>query len=514
MRNVLTFYILVPIIFAGEPETIGLFEVVKSGLFTDLSTWKNQIRPYGRCQVIVHEGFEVTLNQPILELNVEKFDVYGKMIIGSGENDDFMFMHATSMTVFNSGIVEDRTRQHKIFVPKETLWRFYPQATAIGTSLTLISFTMQGSTVINDRSALIEFNFQGSFTCGISTSGRIDVIKKFVWLLKSSGDFSDDSIYLGNEAPSESICESIDECELRITDGHTLTTESLQGEMKVKFSRIEVSSGASFHIGGSTSSSFKFLNQLALVVTNGGNLDCKASGNEISFMEGTLMKIHPGAKLIGTNVKISTLTHSGSSIQVGSSVTIGSNVEGPYTCAINMGDNIQTLSGIAAFVSASGTFNNVRTWLAAEPPSTGECDSPNGCIIVINTGFTLLTSDLVGELTVKVNRLTIHAGASLVLGASGLTSGFRFRSPIEINCFGTIKDGTSNTVGIFVPVGSIMNIFSSGSFISDFVTSLHKYDIRTGATVGPPLKLTKNLIGPYFVSAILTDSFLISTVGE
>ena len=267
-------------------------------------------------------------------------------------------------------------------------------------------------------------------------------------------------------------------------------------------------------LGSAGSESFTFLYPSNIIVHRNGAIQEKTAASRLISPNGTILTIYPNGSFIGNNTDITTLTASKSETRATNRLTIGSNFRGPYTCGILPGNKIQNFNKVTSMVASSGSFDAPGTWLGGIAPTSSVCDLVGGCGMSISSSYTLSTTDLNGVLKTNFDEITVAAGASFQLGAPGLDIGFKFTFKLTLNCYGTLQDVTGGTGGIFLPMGSSMNLFSGSRFISEVPTFLHVYDSATGTTVGTALTLSVSFVGPYFISVSTTGQISVSTTSK
>ena len=324
-----------------------------------------------------------------------------------------------------------------------------------------------------------------------------------VYEASESGAFSATASWKGGVVPRG-------DCSVVIPTGITITfTGTL---LNVNIRTLTIS--GTFTVVTTETIGFGFAFAVNLLVRSGGTLRDQTNNNRIYTRADSVITFLSGASFTGNNTQVFIFTGTAPGEGVGASVTFGSSISGPYTFGALVDGSVQTFRSVMCLARRSGSFTTGSTWLGGVAPTTDFCGSAGGCDLYVPTGFTLSTESLNGVLNIRFNVLIITSGATLQLGAAGLTAGFRFSFTVTLNNYGILQDVTGSSGGIFLVTGSNFNFFAGGSFSSAVATALRIYDSTTGATTGTSLTLSASFSGPLFVSVSSTGQISTSTTSK
>ena len=267
-------------------------------------------------------------------------------------------------------------------------------------------------------------------------------------------------------------------------------------------------------LGSSTSDSIEFRSALNIIVYSTGTVVDNTRSHVIRLPERALFTMYPGASFQGVQTVIQAYSISGASLSGNTSIVLGSSFQGPKTCGILPGGQIEQFSQVTYIVTSSGDFNSPSTWLGGIVPTADVCSSVGGCGMSVSTGYTLSTASLNGECNINFNVIRISVGAILQLGTSGSSAGFKFRFLFQLNCYGILSDVTGTTGGIFVPPGSTLSFFEGSSFSSLVATVLRVYNPTSNVLIGTGLVLSTSFRGPFFIYISITGEITTSSTSN
>ena len=259
---------------------------------------------------------------------------------------------------------------------------------------------------------------------------------------------------------------------------------------------------------------FTFTFPINLIVYSGGTLQDRIDNNRIYTRPDSVFTIMPNASFIGNDTEVIVANGSTTARAINGSIKFGSRVKGPLTVGVLVDGTAKKFKSVMCLARRSGSFSTSSTWLGGVAPTVNFCALAGGCGLYLSSGFTLSTESLNGELNIQFNTITILSGSTFQLGASGLTSGFRFRYVTTINCYGIIQDVTSGTGGIYFPLSSSFNLFTGSRFVSVVPTFLRIYNTTTGSTIGTSLSLSASLSGPFYVAVSSNGEISTSTTSK
>ncbi|CAF1184587.1 unnamed protein product [Adineta steineri] len=492
-----TFLTTKPSGFPGPPPS-NTFTCIKSGLFTDASIWDNGIVPYGACNVVIPAGFHVVLATPGIGIRMISLVVYGTLSLGSGSST-FKFNFGINLVCRDGGKIEDLTTNKQFLLPFGSVVTIYPNGGFVAAGTTLQSYTSTGSLA---KSVTIS-STTGPFTCGILPDGTTLTYNQVMFFVIKSGDIGTGSCYLGGSAPTGPACASSG-CGIYVAPSCTLTTASLSGQLSINIGTIIVNSGSTCDLGtGGSSSQFKCINPISIIVRSGGTLQVSATSKTLLLPLGSMVTIYKGGSCTaGTVIQSYTSSGLGGTIQVPNA--------GPFTGAFLSDGTVLQYNEVTFIAINSGDIQSGSCYMGGFAPNVADCSS--GCGIYIAKGVTLSTASLNGVLNIDIDTFTVAFGATLQIGTPGSTAGFKFLFPVILDISGTFSFVAAGG-GIFLVVGSEFNLLAGGSFISAVATFLQVYDPVSGALIGVALALVSGQTGPWFVTVLAGGGFTISIIG-
>ena len=289
-----------------EPETAGQFVAVQSGEFTDSSTWKDGVVPYGNSTVIIPPGISVTLTKALVDLYVEAFEINGTLTLGSSSNDSIRFTYPVNLIVYPEGTLIDNTGGHIFDLAKGSIVTVYPGGTFTGDGTVINSDSSKRSLSRNKRRLLLPSG-RGPRTCGVLPNGQQQSFEKVTSMVCGSSEFSSRSTWLGGRAPTRAGCALAGGAGLSISAGFSLSTASLNGQLDMNFNLISIEASARFQMG-TFGSSFGFRFQFRLQLQCYGVLsDATGGTGGIYIPAGSALNFFPGGSffsLVATSLII------------------------------------------------------------------------------------------------------------------------------------------------------------------------------------------------------------------
>jgi len=289
-----------------EPETAGQFVAVQSGEFTDSSTWKDGVVPYGNSTVIIPPGISVTLAKALVDLYVEAFEINGTLTLGSSSNDSIQFTYPVNLIVYPGGTLIDNTGGHVFDLAKGSIVTVYPDGTFTGDGTVINSDSSKRSLSRNKRRILLPSG-RGPRTCGVLPNGQQQSFEKVTSMVCGSSEFSSRHSWLGGRPPTRAGCALAGGAGLSISAGFSLSTASLNGQLDMNFDLISIEASARFRMG-TFGSAFGFRFQFRLKLQIYGVLEESTGGTGgIYIPAGSALNFFPGGSffsLVATSLII------------------------------------------------------------------------------------------------------------------------------------------------------------------------------------------------------------------
>jgi hypothetical protein len=315
----------------------------------------------------------------------------------------------------------------------------------------------------------------------------------------NSGLFSDPNIWSEKIVPYGSS-------NVTIAAGAFVTIP--RGSLDINVTRIDVRGGLA--MGTPINDSFKLLSPLSITVYSGGNLTDLSGGKKLIAPDGTLLTIYPGGSFTGNGSTLTTPTQSRASPTAESRLSIQANSRSGYTCGILTGGSIQQFPRVTYMVTASGNFFAGSAFLGGSSPSPSVCTFVGGCGLSVSLSFTLSMSFPGGRLDVNIAAIEITVSASMNFGTPGLATGFRFVYAVRITLYGTMREVSGTTGGIYVTHGSDLWIYTGGALYCVVPTTVYIVDPATGLAGAQTVSLGIFTPGPFFLSINGSGSIFIS----
>ena len=333
-----------------EPETAGQFVAVQSGEFTDSSTWKNEIVPYGNSTILIPPGISVTLTKALVDLYIEACEINGTLTLGSSSNDSIQFTYPVNLIVYPGGTLIDNTGGHVFDLAKGSIVTVYPDGTFTGDGTVINSDSSKRSLSRNKRRILLPSG-RGPRTCGVLPNGQQQSFEKVTSMVCGSSEFSSRSTWLGGRAPTRAGCALAGGAGLSISAGFSLSTASLNGQLDMNFNLISIEASARFRMG-TFGSSFGFKFQFRLKLQCYGVLEDATGGTGgIYIPAGSVINFFPGGSFFSI-VATSLIIYDPLSGTILSRFTLSASFSGPFYISVS-------LSG---FVSTSTTCKKSRVF--------------------------------------------------------------------------------------------------------------------------------------------------------
>ena len=317
-----------------EPETAGQFVAVQSGEFTDSSTWKDGVVPYGNSTILIPPGISVTLTKALVDLYVEAFEINGTLTLGSSSNDSIQFTYPVNLIVYPEGTLIDNTGGHIFDLAKGSIVTVYPGGTFTGDGTVINSDSSKRSLSRNKRGIPL-LSGRGPRTYGVLPNGQQQSFEKVTSMVCGSSEFSSKSTWLGGRPPTAAGCALAGGAGLSISAGFSLSTASLNGQLDMNFDLISIEASARFRMGTFGSAfGFKFQFQLKLQIY-GVLADATGGTGGIYVPVGSIINFFPGGSffsLVATSLVVYDLLTGA----ILSRMTLDSSVTGPFYITISM----------------------------------------------------------------------------------------------------------------------------------------------------------------------------------
>lgn len=334
----------------------------------------------------------------------------------------------------------------------------------------------------------------GGFGGEPSVAGQFVAIK--------SGQFSDPSVWKENIVP-------YGRCVITILPGVEVALERSFIDLNIAKMNIN----GTLVLGAKNSTDVTFRSPVNIAVYPNGSLVDNTGGNRIVAPENSVVNIFPDGKLIGTNTDFSTPTSSRSLTESRTQMFSGSNGAGPKTCGSLPGGKVEVHQKITFMVAISGQMSVGSTMVGGEAPGANICALAGGCGLSMSLSVTLSTSSLGGSLNMRFDLFTVGVSSTFQVGTSGSRAGFFFRFAMIFNINGVMEDVSGTTGGIYIVVGTQLNLFPGARFRAQVDTFLYVYDPLTGATLSS-MRLSVSITGPFFISVSLTGVISTSTTSN
>ena len=340
-------------------------------------------------------------------------------------------------------------------------------------------------------------------TTTIATTTTTSVIQAVTYYAVQSGAFDDTETWATGLVPSS-------DCLIIIPAGTTVTVSS----SSFNFNLRTVVVYGTLTIISSDSLGFTFTYAVNVIITNTGTLESQITANRINFPVTSVFTFSTGATFTGSDTQLRAYSSAVSQTAVVTTITSTSNPQLASTVDFLSNLTARTFSRATFIVRRSGSFSDSVIWAGLYRPSSAFCSSTGGCGLYIDSGFNVSTSSLNGTLTSNFARITIASDAVLQLGTFGSTTGFKFRSPVRLDCYGVLRDFTEQAGGVLVPPSSSVNFFTSGSFLSAVATTFAVYNPSNQAAILESVPWSTSFNGPIFYNISSVGVITTSTTGK
>ena len=321
-----------------EPEIAGQFVAVQSGEFTDSSTWKDEVVPYGNSTVIIPPGISVTLTKALVDLYVEAFEINGTLTLGSSSNDSIQFTYPVNLIVYPGGTLIDNTGGHVFDLAKGSIVTVYPDGTFTGDGTVINSDSSKRSLSRNKRRLLLPSG-RGPRTCGVLPNGQQQSFEKVTSMVCGSSEFSSRRSWLGGRPPTRAGCALAGGAGLSISAGFSLSTASLNGELDMNFDLIIIEASSRFQLGTPGSSAgFRFQFRLKLQIY--GALEVVSGGTGgIYIPAGSAVNFFPGASFVSA-AATSLIVYNPLGGAILSTFALSSSITGPFYISVSLSGTV------------------------------------------------------------------------------------------------------------------------------------------------------------------------------
>jgi hypothetical protein len=288
----------------------------------------------------------VTLARTSLEIQLKTCDVFGSLVLGSG-NPSFTFNYPPNIIIHSGGVLQDLTSSKQIYIPPSSLVTLYPGG-ALSSAGTILQ-TFSSLPAASSAGASVALPLSGPFTCGILPDGTLRSFNKVTFITTMSGDFTSGSTFLGGMAPTAEISSLVDGCGIDVPKGFTLSTADLNGVLNMKIDVITVLLGGILQLcTPGSKSGFKFMYRVQLLIW--GQLSSVCGGGGIFLPPGSAMNFYPGGKFISlesTFIQVFDIT---SGLNIGTELLLDILINGPYFITISLSGDISiSIIGMKGF---------------------------------------------------------------------------------------------------------------------------------------------------------------------
>ena len=304
---------------------------------------------------------------------------------------------------------------------------------------------------------------------------------------QSSGDFNDPETWASGSVPTDNALIVIPP---GVSVDYTGSGFNLYFRTFLVYGTLSITSTGS--------SGFTFAYPVNILVGSVGTFSFQSStSSTINLVAGSVLSFASGATYAGTSAALYAYTADPNQAVNASDISLTTGLAGPLTYEITVNLTARSYPRVTFIVRKSGSFLDNTVWPGLYRPSTAFCPSSQGCGLYISSGFNLTTTDLNGTMTVNFARITIESSAVLQLGTPTLTTGFRLRSAIRLDSFGTLQYVARVNTSLLVPSSSSVNIYTGGSFSSTGDVFLASYDGVNASNILNTATIT-SLNGPRF----------------
>ena len=318
---------------------------------------------------------------------------------------------------------------------------------------------------------------------------------------QQSGAFDSASTWSGGQVPTGT-------CSITIPAGLSVT---FTGELlSVQIESLTIA--GSFIISSTTAITFQY--KIVITVESGGTLQDSTADNQLYFLAGSLLIVGTGGSFVGSSSEALVYTSLPSSESVTDSYSLGSEISNSFTFTILSTGVIRVFKRVMYIVVNSGAFNDSSTWLGGVVPTNDACGETTECGIYIPSYTALLTTDLNGLFNINITVITVEEAGTFSLGSLISSTGFRFQYPVYLNIYGVLNYLPLNAYGIYLPLGSAFNFYSSASFATTKTISLRSFDPSTGITSSGTVSIGASFTGPYYATIAQNGTFITSSVGK
>lgn len=322
------------------PELV--YVAVQSGAFEEATTWDLGQSPIGDCSIVIPAGITVTINSEILNVNVRTFTLNGTFIIATTSTTGFAFGFAINIVIFASGSFRDQSTVNRIYVRPDTVFTFFLGASFTGVNTRVSVYT--GISIAEGVGASFSFgsSIRGAFTFGVLVDGTIQTFRSVMCLTRRSGQFTDGPTWLGGIAPTIDFCASAGGCDLFIPSGFSLSTETLNGVLLIRFNVFIISVGSTFQLGTEQSTSgFRFSFRLILEIY--GTLEDVTGGTGgILLPIGSNFNFYDGARFVSIVATFLRIYNPATGEFVGEPFVLSVTFIGPFFIIISITGEITT----------------------------------------------------------------------------------------------------------------------------------------------------------------------------
>ena len=312
------------------------YVAIKSGAFDEPATWALGIVPIGDCSIVIPAGITITITTEILDVNVRTLTLNGTFIIATTSAKGFAFSFAINIMVFTGGSLVDQSTAQLIYCRPDTIFTFLVGATFTGVNTKVFVYTGISIGVGVGDNFSFGSSIRGAFTFAILVDGSVKTFQSIMCLARRSGTFTDAKTWLGGIAPTVNFCALVGGCDLFIPSGFTLSTETLNGVLLIRFNVFIISTGGTFKLGTSDSAiGFRFTFRLIFVIY--GTLEDVTGGTGgIILPVGSTFNFYAGAKFLSIVVTFLRIYDPSTGLFVGQPFVLRATFSGPWFIIISI----------------------------------------------------------------------------------------------------------------------------------------------------------------------------------
>jgi len=320
----------------------------------------------------------------------------------------------------------------------------------------------------------------------VSSTGLIQVNAGGTFIAGYSGSFFDVATWIGGVIPTDDSLVIIPS---------NIEVTIAESSLNISVSQIRIYGVLT--IGNAVAGGFTFSSSINIFVGDSGTFRDQTLDKRIYFQIDSILTFATDSIFIGSNTQVSSLPSN-------NNFTLGSVISSAFTVGFLGNGSIATFPSVMCIVRQSGSLTSKDSWLGLVAPDTTFCTSVGNCDVYIPTSFTLSTDTLNGDVNIPFNDFVVSSGATLQLGSSSLTTGFRFKLPINLAIYGKLQNMATGGGNIYIPFNSQFYFYGSANFETPALTALQVFNPSTNQNVGSGFILTNTTSGPLLIQVSST----------